>query len=537
VGARTFVPLRFISEAFGAEVTWVESSQTVAIVTRPRPAEAGPLTLSPATGALQETRLGRGEPLTATGEGIYFLDLATGTVEGYAIPSAQPYEAGYSASANGRFVIARTLDTGYILDRTTGQLHKWDRYQYDLVVAGSSRLLFQEVQPIPEGYATAIDSTDGRLGGYLKGKGRYLVMNSDLQQVAEFTLEYGNGQPTTGAEAIFSPQESQVMISRDDRSYIVDLASGRAAPLAIGARFQSAKGGTEVVAFHEAPESKLVRRYDWQGKVLAESQIKAGSIKVSGDGEWIAWDVFRDNFTPVVYYARLGQAERPFQALGATICLGSGGSSGNRWLAQGGSASLLVAANGGIRVLGTDGSVATPEVGRWPYFDGEVAPGSEGVYGFRKAESTGQSVGAVSADGKALASVTILGQAGYTPDRWSQLWGATANEMRFVLRQQLGHDGPCGDYSIPLPLKLSLPGTFDATLALQVKGTRTCLNVRENPWLEATVVDCLQEGSRIPLGNQVTLGLPSFHYNDDGLWFKLPQGWILISSGLVDFAP
>jgi hypothetical protein len=538
VGDRTFVPLRFVSEALGAHVTWLEpkanepwnSAPTVAITTYP--VEPAPLTTTPAPTALQVTRLARGEELVAAGEGIFFLNLATGAVEGYAVPGAEPYTVGYAASPDGRFVIARTIESGYLLDRQTGQTHRWDHLQYDLVTVGADRLLFQAVLPQPEQWATSADPTDGRLGGYLQGTARYVVTGLDLKPVREFTLPGGEAPPTTGDDALFSPAGDRLILARDGQTYLVDLATGQSRPIGPGARLEPVKGGSEVLALTESEQSTLVRRYSWQGDLVVESQVPARGLWPSPDGEWVAWESFVAGFAPVVYVARLGEEGKPLRAPGATMCWDEGGVTGARWTDR---QHLLVRTSEGMRQIGTDGSVTTlRRPADWTYFSPE--PGPNGLTSFSRWTEAGRVVGALTPAGEVAAAVTIRGN-GYGPERRNQYWGATPTEIRFVMRLEFGHDGACGDYAIPLPMQVQAPGTYAPGLTLQVKAPGDCVNVREEPWFEARIITCLPDGTRIPLGEQQSRGLPSFHHNEDGQWFKLPEGWIRVSSGLLQFAP
>lgn len=549
INGRTFVPLRFVGEAFGATVSWLADSDTVAIITRPRPVPSDPFAAIPVSGEVQKVSLAPGEPIVPTSDAIFFLNVKTGAVDGWTVAGAAPDVVGYTASADGRFVIARSKDTGWVVDRTTGIVQKWDRYQHDLVTAGGGRLLFQEVRAIPGATANGFSALEGRWDGHLAGLGLYTVVTPDLKPVATFTLPVGNGRLTAGAQALFSPAGEQLMISRDDRSYLVDVSSGKVSEFA-GAteRFQPVKGGAEAVAVHAHPRGHTVRRYNWQGEPQAEAMIEARWIQVSDDGEWVAWEVVRDQFTPVVYYARLNEAHNPFQALGATMCHGMGGRTGARWMnteAEGNL--LLIRTKDGLKALTTDGSVR--ELGA---MEGEThdyqtpAPGTEGLLAFRDwqwdPEHSHEKVGVVGMAGDVAASVTVNHRDGLQLDRRNSFWGAMPDELRFTIRQHRGSGGPCGDYSIPLSLKVDRPGTFDWNLTLQVKNTGSCLNVRSGPSRSSEPVACLKDGARIVLGNNAAWDtLPSHYHNDGGQWFKIrlesgAGGWIDVASGYVGFA-
>lgn len=560
---RVFVPLRLVGEAFGANVNWYEANPgdwtpTVAITTRPQE-EPGPLTFTPAPGALQQRTAAPGQPLIATDEGIGFLNLATGEAVSYAIPGgnlrgpcefspagdcrpdgAQPRTVGYGASPDGRFVIARGIEDGYILDRQSGQTQRWDHLAYDLVTAGKEHLLFQAVTPNPTGWVNHISPNDGHLEGFLTGTARFIVTDGALKPVAEFTLPPASGYPANGDAALFDQSERKVMLSWGMNTYLVDLTTGNATAVTSTAQLQPAKGGAEVVAVQATRHGTTITRYDWKGQVLAQNLIPAiaSRVKVSGDGEWVAWDVTLEQFTPVVYLARLGEMEKAYQALGATICYGSIGSGGARWLPGANGPSLVVGTREGLRTISTTGSVqalSVPE--EFVYFDPVPAPGSEPLYGFRRYTTQGYELGALTPDGKLLATVRTQSATGIgASSRFSSLWGGTAAELRLHLTQQQGGGAPCGDYSMPLSLKVYAPGTYDGNLVLQVVAPGDCVAIREQPWFDSPMLRCLPDGERIVLGNHASESLPAFHHNADGQWFQLPEGWIRVSSGFVQFA-
>lgn len=548
VGGRTFVPLRLVSEAFGATVTWFESTAPVdwmspmpivGITTKPLPAERPPLTFTPAPAALQKRTAAKGQALIATDEGIGFLDLSTGQAESYAIPGAEPRTAGYSASPDGRFVIARGIETGYLLDRQSGQVQSWDHRQYELIVAGKEHLLFQAMTPNPAGWVTDVDLVNGRLGGYLSGTGRFIVTDSDLRPVADFTLPEPTGRPVSSDEALFNPEETQMMLSWGRNAFRIDLGTGAGATVGTAARLLPAKGGAEVIALRTSERATLVTRFDWDLKLMAESRIPAERVKLSSDGEWVAWEVMRDHFTPAVYFARLGEAERPYQALGASICYGSIGSTGARWLPGASGPSLLVNTREGLRTISVSGSVQglIPPAG-FDYYDPEAAPGTEPAYSFRRWTKRGNEVGAITPEGEIIAAVALQSPNGQiVPSRYSPLWGASPDEVRFTLIRQLGTGGPCGDYAIPLPMRLYAPGTYSERVTLQVVAPDDGVYLRAEPSFAASVIKVLPSGSRIELSLDASSVLPSLIHNEDGQWFQLPEGWIRVDSGLVQFAP
>lgn len=544
---RAFVPLRLVGEAFAATVNWYEAASpvdwisplpTVAITSQPF-AAPGPLTFTPAPGALQQRTAAPGEPLTITDEGIGFLDLATGRADSYAIPGAEARTIGYGASTGGRFVIARGIERGYILDRQTRETKAWDHRQYELVTAGKERLLFQAVTPNPAGWVTSIDPQDGQLEGYLAGSRGFVLVDSGLKPILEFTLPEASGRPVASDEALLNDAETKAMISWGNNTYLVDLTSGLATTITSAAQLQPAKGGAEVVAIQTTRHGTTVTRYDWAGKVLAENLVPASHVKLSGDGEWVAWEVFLEGFTPAVYFARLGETEKAQQALGASMCYGSVGTAGSRWVPGPNGWSLLVGTREGLRTIQTDGTIAplTAPAG-WTFYDPVPAPGSEPLYRYSRSTKQGTEMGAVTPAGEVVATFTTLSSGGgIAPSLQSPSWGATADELRVSLVLRLGGGGPCGDYSIPLPLKVYAPGTYDGALALQVVAPGDCVAIREQPWIDSPMVRCLPDGERIVIGNHTSDALPTFHHNADGQWFQLPEGWIRTSSGLLQFAP
>lgn len=540
VDSRTFIPLRFVGEAFGAQVTWVEESRTVAVITRPAQPGA-PLALAPAPAALVRSTQSSQNTLVPSGDAIFFLNVQTGAVEGWSVPGAERESIGYGASADGRYVIARSKETGWVVDRTTGQTHQWNRRQHDLIIAAAGLLLFEETRT-RETATIGYDGEHGILSGHLGGTGRFTVVQaSDMKAMITFTLPNETGRLTQPDEALFSPDATRVVIAGDE-VHSVDLRTGTSEVLVIGkGRLQPVKGGTEFVAFLQTAKGQMVRRMTWNGDIQAGGLIEAKWIDVSPDGEWAAWEVVMENFTPTVFYAKLSEVHNPTRALGATMCYGMGGRSGSRW----GSDGIVVYTKEGMRVLTRDGAAIRPAAlgpDKW----GDVVPDAVngGRMGFRKWDQNGYTLGALDQNGNPTAAVTVVNQQGLPllPHKFFPLWGATDDELRFAVRSHYGSGGPCGDYAMPLPVRVEKPGTFDWHLKLEVTGTDSCLNVRTEPSRSAAAVTCLADGTVLDLGNDADWeSLPHFVHNAEGQWFKLQtaegsEGWVLISSGYVKFA-
>ena len=151
------------------------------------------ITPAPA-GAFQRLRIAAGKPIDRTG--IFFLQTASGEVEGWAVAGDEMDRFWYGTSDDGRWVSAQgSPEYSYVADRKTGAVYRWP-WQAALVQgARGEHLLF---------------SVSGRLW----------LATADM---AHFTaLGIGAQQP----QAFFSPDGTAVAIRADRKLYLVQVGSG-----------------------------------------------------------------------------------------------------------------------------------------------------------------------------------------------------------------------------------------------------------------------------------------------------------------------
>lgn len=96
-----------------------------------------------APGALRRVILPPGARVQA--RGLYFLDVASGQIEGWVLDAAD--WAGYGANADNRWVFATGQERAYAARRATEAVYGWDRRTVRLVTAAGDRLLFARLQP------------------------------------------------------------------------------------------------------------------------------------------------------------------------------------------------------------------------------------------------------------------------------------------------------------------------------------------------------------------------------------------------------
>jgi Copper amine oxidase N-terminal domain len=133
---RTFVPLRFVSEAYGAKVDWLATERLVLITTN----------LPGGTGTLGTTTPGAGQPGTTNPGG------------GNTTPTTGGTQVGSKVGAKGQFTVVAPVDPDFLLPR-----HSETEPAIDAFVAS---LMYEEgklsgvIPKLPNGYLKGLIYTD-----------------------------------------------------------------------------------------------------------------------------------------------------------------------------------------------------------------------------------------------------------------------------------------------------------------------------------------------------------------------------------------
>ena len=480
------------------------------------------ITPAPA-GAFQRLRIAAGKPIDRTG--IFFLQTASGEVEGWAVAGDEMDRFWYGTSDDGRWVSAQgSPEYSYVADRKTGAVYRWP-WQAALVQgARGEHLLF---------------SVSGRLW----------LATADM---AHFTaLGIGAQQP----QAFFSPDGTAVAIRADRKLYLVQVGSGevRAAGELTDPRLQgdggslqlqTARGGQELLLvaqfglYGPGARSTRVQRYAWNGKLLTDQQAP-GWGDLSPDGSLVAWEESISGFASTVVLAGAEDLQPRLRVKSADFC-SEFGVGGTRWLAD--SSGVVIRTSQGHRLLRPDGTLADLPAFRGTSAANEPLPAPDRADRFAIE-------GAVVRDatGKQLAAAVP-----HSAGKWIGVrglpWGDRSDEARFYLR--VSGKGPrC--YGSPLAPQVEM-APFPAAQALAVSlAAGDCLNLRAEADRRAATLVCLPGGTRlvpaVPPGrlNKGTLetwGNPmATSMGGEWWWYaRTPdgqRGWVCLSGEYLVWAP
>ena len=427
------------------------------------------------------------------------MDTETGVVEGYRVSEGgEHYPDAYSASPDGRWVYARSARSGgykLLFDRQIGRSwrlkgsHGTDGTCNDLdFVAGSyHRLLLDLSHCNTEGY--------------------HVVVDEELQEIARFPIRRED-IPNYRLRALFSPNEQKIALAPDgEKIYLIDVETEHHATLLdsqtsdeikiVDAYINSIMNGNQILAtvryYSELDETgwENTRRYTWDGE---ERPWDQRWLDISPDGRHAAWqegDLIQENGIigtgpTFVIIADVETGEPIFRVRSASWHYGER-VDGSRWLASG----------DGLVVRVRDGYVVA-----------RVRPAPEIVY---LLPSSGWPPGLLPAPVGEDRFFSFDTTAIYDrqEDRWRAAnirgrplhygpWGSGDHEIRFVM----GHL----PHGVSDPLLLGSPRIeyppFDDVSAFRVLGTGSCLRLRERPGIDAPVMDCFPDGTRLVLAER-----------------------------------
>ncbi len=523
---------------------------------------AGVLPIRPAPGAFVRTGYRAGQRIDAK-QGVFFMDTATGAVEGWSLSgSALSLEEGGAVailpaiSDDNRFLSARGGKSWWLLDRSTGEAVVWNPADLALAGLGRRHLLFERGlggDPNPE------------------FRGEYTLLDDNLQPVSAFKTEHsGRGHPPV----LFSPDERTLVIAAGSKSWsdyrrihLVDVATGAVRllcelpPVPDGytagpPNFTLLAGGQEF-GFHltyapewdndqgavrDLPGKTLVLRYAWDGRQRAEFWLPAASPFFSPDGQLFAYDHAQrlvrgeadgpSDYWPNVVVADGMTGAPKFRVRSASLWYGDGLGL-LRWLSD--SSRLIVA----IRPADTP---ANPAIAAWQRSGfATIAAGGSSIQRMKAVEDN--YAGPIPAPDRpnllAMGHHAVLDTAsGRTvsanvSDEWPAdiaPWGSTSREIRFGLPHG-GHGG--GGQKALLDARIERP-PFDNTFTFRVSGTGSCLNLRTSPALGAETVACLPDGTRVSLADPAPgppFGKLAVWPADEMLWIHVQtqggrSGWV-----------
>ncbi len=489
-----------------------------------------PLKLEPIPNPFEHRRLAPGEPIAQAG--LFFMQVATGEVDAWALPGDDGTLTTYSASPDNRWVVARTSEGTLLADRRTGASYFLANGRV-LAAQGEHVLLLVRGQvwvaeaggpawgPLATGPAVelapqAVMSPDGEAAAILNGRTLYLAQldNTSCRPIAEVA---------------------------DAAGHILQ-----------GLYLQTASRGEEIVVNSCWPEEPGLRqslwrieRYSWQGERLGEVMLaNPGFFAVSPDGRWLAWDEVLVDLVHTVVVADAATLAPRLRVVGAGLCFPDYGS--GDWLAD--SSGLIVSTRAGYRILTLDGELTPAPTFRSPAgepmpFPSEPlpAPDRSGLFAIgRRAvvDAAGRPV--------AVAALGVSSELGQPADL--DPWGLDSSELRLAL-PHLGHGGKCGEVEYVVPTEVQW-APFNAPVLTVALPAGECADLRAAPGANGEVLACLAGGTRLALAPAAELAplegtlsyLTASVAWGDGLWLHVrapggQEGWVDAEAAQIGWAP
>lgn len=496
-------------------------------VVQPAGSPAVPEVLArPATQPLQRVPFKAGDEVSAAG--IYFLNTVTGSGEAWLYPGVN-HAWIHAVSDDNRFVILTAAGDGYVIDRQSSAVWRWDPERVRPLLADARGFLFAEV---------------GRRDSQTVQTGRFFWSGPDFKPRHVLTLDLDGAR---GTAALLSPDGRHLALLRwGDHQQVawLDLDSGDfrqldAPPLthAAAAAIRRFGEGFQVEFLvhrgdpgHGPPRwHSVVRRFNWRGEPLRDLEIPGNFVFFSPDGKWVAWEEWiAGGLVPATLIADADTLLPRLQAPGTTPCFQMTASGGTRWLAD--SSGLVVDTAAGYRLLTLDGQLREPPAFAGLTWKGEPQPAPDHPDRF----AIGR-LASVNRAGTQRLGVTLQGHitpAGLPP------WGATSAELRFSLPPP-ARDGACGERP-PMPARVLLPARTLPAFPLAVRKAGSCVELRDRPHGSGRVLACLPDGSRLA-AVRVRSDIPALTWVDQGWWLSVEtetgqSGWVSLKGEPVGWA-
>lgn len=491
------------------------------------PAVATPIESNlPKPAALPDTirraELAAGQAVTATG--LYFMDLATGNVEGWQPPADQYAwpKLVLSAWEDHRWITAQHEEIGYLIRRGDGAVFQYDPRQV-AVVPGPGVFLVR-----PQQWKTG----DG---------GRCALLDENMKLLATFTQQDGC---RPAQEPRFSPEGKVLAVvdpMGDGTVSLVTTATGavkviKPVEVPSGYRLERVSltalpaTGELVVNRMLMPESgggykprTRVGRYTWEGQLHSEALVDGYNPVLSRDGRRMAYNEYLGHLGSSAVVREWGTEQPLFRVAGG---------SGAKWVA--GTADFLVSTYQGFRLISGAGGMQPSPLKP----DGErvfnpfnwLTPSPDNPDRFLSRGLV------LDRSGGTLRELRVEGQ-GMRVLRSE--WGPTAVTAYFFVGPVAGK-GWDTDHTAYIAPKVQRP-PYPDKFPLQVEDAKgECLNLRTEASASATLIRCLPTGTRLDLAGAGT-NQWLLKWNEQWGWVEVvtekgEKGWIAISTGSVTYA-
>lgn len=444
--------------------------------------------------------------------GIYLLDTATGQGEGWLPPPEDDWTYFFGqVTDDNRFLIGTAYqeDDGYIVDRQTGAMWRWDASRYRLLLAAEQGFLFAELAEEPDGFR---DET-----------GRLIWTGPDLRVRHTFVL----ADPVRSAVLAPDGRRAAILLSRGE-VIALDLESGAAVTLAdlqLGpdawpamAPFDDLLQVAVEIPDDQAPPAaqphRLVR-LDWDGTVIADLRAPGYPLTFSPDGRWMTWVEWpMDRLAPVTVVADAWTLEPGLRAFGVTTCFPAVGSGGARWLSDG--SGLVVHSSDGYRLLTPAGELRALPAFSGQDWKGEPQPAPDDPDLF--------ALGRIAvSDGAGTDQMGITLEGFVTPYGHVNPWGRDSAVLRFVLPPKPG-GGMCEERP-PMETAVQVQAGPIPEFPLVVAGVEGCLPLIPREF--GTGEACLPNGTRL-VPYRPRSDVPALGWYADAwrLWVRTEDGQI-----------
>ncbi|HYG58913.1 MAG TPA: SH3 domain-containing protein [Symbiobacteriaceae bacterium] len=460
--------------------------------------------------------------------GLYFMDVATGTLEGWLAPLGPDHWPAFSLMASGdeRWIVATGQEQGYLIRRSDGTAFQYDPGRL-VLTAGPGVFLAR-----PKNWA----SGDGS---------KCALLDEQVNLVSTFALQDGCFRDHA---VLFSPDgKSLAVIGRADGPAVslVTVATGvvkELGTLAIppGLRVYSANlaalpGTKELMAELQLsvgggwpPEKSVVRRYTWQGERRAEKELPGWDVRSSPDGKLLTYSQSMGLLGQAAVVQEWDSAEPLFRVAGGQW---------PQWLA--GSRELEIHSSQGYKLIATAGVIqAGPPTASGARFNPFVglspSPDDADLSLTNSAYSTSLSV--IDRAGRTRRVVSL-------PDDKLRIglegWGPDARSFHFTvyIPGGKGYEGDIWNYITP---KIQHP-PFPDQFPLKVDAPKgECLNLRAQAAIEGKVIRCLPPGTRLDLAKPDNLD-QLIRWQDPWLWVQVQtdkgeSGWVAVNTNSVAYA-
>jgi|GEM_PF-5556535 len=475
----------------------------------PGPIEADLPVPSSLPEGMRRVELAAGQSITEPG--LYYMDVATGKLEGWLMPPWDQHKQMRWAQTtpDHGWITFGMAGQGYLIRRSDGQVFRYDSERL-WVTPGPGVFLVQ--QPYWSGTA----------------RGKMALVDGEMKLVSTFALD--PGMPGN-VQFLFSPNGKTLAAAEGSDGgglSLVDVATGRVTKLAGpwgdgSVRFLTLPALGEFVVIHGNYQQPMwLERYNWQGGLVGRKQVTGWEASISPDGRMLAVTQSMGHDGQATMMQEWG-SEKPL--------LRVAGGLGPAWLAGG--TELVVETSRGWQLVSKTGDMRpVPLAGpaQWRPFEWYL-PSSDRPDLFL----TGAKV--VDRSGRTVHSTQLA--AGAQARLLSGGWGPSSREVQLVVIPPLhkGFEREPSSHFLPRVQRPPFPDKYP----LKVEDPKgECLNLRAEPSITGRVIRCLPTGSRLALVVSPEGDLSS-NWVDQMLWLRVEtekgeKGSVAINFGSITYA-